>query len=291
MSSGPVATREVALTVIIVNHFSEAVLGDCLAALSAVEFPATFETIIVDNPAREDAPNIPFPAGLSVRRVKTPRRLGFAASCNVGATAAAGNYLLLLNPDVCVERAALARLMAALVEHPGVGAVVGRLTGLDGGFQPTCRRFPTLARLMASRGSIFGRMMASSANLYTLPDYPQPTEVDAAAAAMMMLPRDIFERLGGFDPSFFMYMEDTDLCRRLRDAGYATLYLPGAGGVHLWGHATGRYRFRRVVWHHRSVWRYFAKHKASWGGRLLLAPALTANCLLSLVAELCTLRR
>ncbi|MDD4051410.1 MAG: glycosyltransferase, partial [candidate division Zixibacteria bacterium] len=133
--------------------------------------------------------------------------------------------------------------------------------------------------------------MKFPANAYTLPDYPTSTDVDAAAAAMMMLPKNVFDRLDGFDPSFFMYMEDTDLCYRLREAGYRTVYVPDAGGVHLWGHATRRYRFRRVIWHHRSVWRYFARRETSWGNRLLLGPALAVNCLLSLAAELCTLRR
>jgi GT2 family glycosyltransferase len=181
--------------------------------------------------------------------------------------------------------------MTVLMEHPDIGAVVGRLTGPDGHFQSSCRRFPTVARLTVSRGSVLGRMTDRSSNAYTLPDYPVPTDVEAAAAAMMMLRRDVFEKLAGFDASFFMYMEDTDLCYRLRQAGFRTVFVPGAGGVHLWGHATRRYRFRRIIWHHRSVWQYFARRKAPWGNRLLLGPALAANCLLSLAAELCTLRR
>ena len=290
MSSRPYASTDIALTVIIVNHYSEAVLGDCLAALAAGASADHREVIIVDNPAREEAPVFPIPAGLDVRRVKAPKRLGFAAACNLGAETAGGRYLLFLNPDVRVESSALTRLMAMLVEHLDIGAVVGRLTGPDRAFQPTCRRFPTITRLIASRGSMLRRIVRFPEDAYTLPDYPAPTDVDAAAAAMMMLPKNIYNRLGGFDPSFFMYMEDTDLCYRLREAGYRTVYIPEAEGVHLWGHATRRYRFRRLIWHHRSVWHYFARRETSWANRLLLGPALAANCLLSLTAELCTLR-
>jgi len=280
-----------ALSVIVVNHHSEGVLGDCLEALAAGDFTHGFEVVIVDNPAVEGTAAFPIPAGLLVRRVAAPKRLGFAAACNLGAKAAQGRFLLFLNPDVRLDRSAMSRLMAILVDRPHVGAAVGRLTGPDGRFQPSCRRYPTTARLTLSRGSILGRVAKPKTGPYTLPDYPLPTEVEAAAAAMMMLRRDVFDRVGGFDPAFFMYLEDTDLCYRLREGGYATMYVPDAGGVHLWGHSTARYRFRRLLWHHRSVWRYFSKHETAQGSRLLLAPALAANCLLSLAVELCTLRR
>ncbi|MDD4052125.1 MAG: glycosyltransferase, partial [candidate division Zixibacteria bacterium] len=98
MSSRPPVSTDIALTVIIVNHYSETVLGDCLAAL-AVGAPADrYEVVLVDNPARGEAPAFPIPAGLDFRRVETPKRLGFAAACNLGAEAAGGRYLLFLNP-------------------------------------------------------------------------------------------------------------------------------------------------------------------------------------------------
>lgn len=280
-----------ALSVVIVNHYSEDVLGDCLAALAAGGPAQGLEIILVDNPARDNAPAFPIPAGLTVRRVVAGERLGFSAACNLGAAEAGGRFLLFLNPDVCVARPAPTKLMTALTEHRHVGAAVGRLITPEGRFQPSCRRFPTAARLTLSRGSILGRMIRPKTGPYTLPDYSVPTEVEAAAAAMMMLRKEVFERIGGFDPGFFMYMEDTDLCYRLREGGYATLYVPEAEGVHLWGHSTARYRFRRLIWHHRSVWRYFVKHRAAGASRLVLAPALVANCLLSLAVELCTLPR
>ncbi|NMC43982.1 MAG: glycosyltransferase, partial [candidate division Zixibacteria bacterium] len=85
-----------ALSVIVVNHHSEGVLGDCLEALAAGDFTHGFEVVIVDNPAVEGTAAFPIPAGLLVRRVAAPKRLGFAAACNLGAKAAQGRFLLFL---------------------------------------------------------------------------------------------------------------------------------------------------------------------------------------------------
>ena len=108
---------------------------------------------------------------------------------------------------------------------------------------------------------------------------------------MLLMPRDVFQRVGGFDPAFFLYLEDSDLCYRLQQNGYGILYVPSATAVHRWGHATRAYRFRRLLWHHRSVWRFFVKHHPSPLNYLWTGPALAVNCLLSLAGELCTFRR
>lgn len=277
------------VSIIIINHRAETVLGECLAAIARSTYSGTRDIYVVDNP--------PDPAGrtgdirpdLDIIRMPTARRIGFAAACNLAASRATGGHLLFLNPDVIVEPEAIDALYTGLTGHPGAGIAVGRLVGPDGTFQASCRRFPTLKNLVLSRGSVIGRLFGTGA--YTLPDYAEITEVDAAAAAMMMIPRDLFEKAGGFDESFLLYMEDTDLCRRIRRLGYTTIYVPGASGRHYWGYSTGRYRFRRIVWHHRSLWRYFVKHDPSVVSQVLLAPALLVNCGLSLLIELFTLRR
>lgn len=248
------------------------------------------EIIIVDNPADPetgtDLPEIDIP----LRRVSTDGRLGFGAACNMGAKAASGDFLLFLNPDVQLAKEAIVHLFEALRSNSAAGIVVGRLTDADGVFQPSCRQFPTLGNLFFSRGSLLSRLADKTKRAYTLPDYEKTTTVDAAAAAMMMMARVDFERVGGFDESFFLYLEDTDLCRRLYDLARLTVYAPEARGIHLWGHSTGRYRFRRVLWHHRSVWRYFVKHNSSLPILVLLGPLLAVNCFLSLTFELFTFK-
>jgi len=273
--------------VIIVNHYAEAVIGDCLAAIVSGKGRLDVEVILVDNPS-DPAAALAIPADLGLKRVAAPRRLGFGAACNLGAGHASATCLLFLNPDVIVTPAAIETLYLALESHPAAGAAAGRLTFEDGSFQPSCRRFPTVRNLVFSRGSVLYRFFKTAEQAYTLPDYPDVTEVEAAAAAMMMIRKALFDRLQGFDESFFMYMEDTDLCFRARACGGAIIYVPRAGAVHRWGFSTGRYRFRRIIWHHRAFWRYFARHRPT--SVPLLLPLLAANCCLSLLLELFTFR-
>lgn len=278
------------LSIIIVNHLSNDVLGDCLNSIARSDHTLATEIIIVDNPLVPETGDLQIPGKLTVKRRSMTRRTGFGEACNAGAEIAEGDYLLFLNPDVSLRPSAIDDLFNALRDNPEAGLATGRLTDPDGTFQPTCRRFPTLGNLMFSRGSFFSRVGSGKNKNYTLPDYGEITPVEAMAAALILMPGTIFDKLGGFDTSFFMYMEDTDLCRRLADLRLKALYVPTAQGVHLWGHSTGKYRFRRIIWHHVSVWRYFVKHHRSPVTLLPLTILLPINCLLSLTGELFTLR-
>jgi GT2 family glycosyltransferase len=278
------------ISIIIVNHRADKILGDCVAAAASGETGPSREIIIVDNPADPETPSLDVPHGIAITRIPVARRVGFGAACNIGSGRARGTYLLFLNPDVVVDPEAIGQLCRGLSSHAGAGIAVGRLAGPDGAFQVTCRRFPTPTNLLFSHGSILYRLFKARRGDYMLPDYDDVTEVDWGAAAMMIVSRSWFDRLSGFDENFFMYLEDTDLCFRLSREGGKVVYVPGARGKHLWGYSTRRYRFRRILWHHRSLWRYFCKHHRSLLRLAALAFLLPVNCLLSLLAELFTLR-
>jgi GT2 family glycosyltransferase len=183
---------------------------------------------------------------------------GFAAACNEGARAANGKFLLFVNPDACLDRGSVESLMTVLESHPRIGVVGGRLRFPDGTFQHSCRRFPTVSNILFSRGSILSGIFGGSA--YTLGDFEEPTEVPAMGANVMMIRRDLFLRMRGFDERYFMYMEDTDLCRRLFRRGFRNVFVPAAGAVHLWAGGSDAGRIRRAYLHHTAVWKYFMKH-------------------------------
>ncbi len=283
--------RQPQVSIIIVNHRSEKVLPDCLQAIAAGDYDFAVEIIIINNPPIETDQAIEIPGKLTIKQIDTTSRVGFGAASNLGVSHAEGEFILLLNPDVILDSSAIRELYTALTEKAGMDIAVGRLIGPDGQFQASCRRFPTLSNLFLSRGSLLHRLFHTGDRSYTLPDYTEVTKVEAAAAAMMMMPRAIFDKLNGFDESFFLYMEDTDLCYRVAQKRFNIGYVPQAGGKHYWGFSTGHYRFRRIIWHHRSLWRYFVKHHRSLPVLICLGPLLLVNCFLSLVAELVTLRK
>ena len=260
------------VSIIIVTHNSKAVLEDCLRSLPGAATGLECEVIVVDNASLSDPTALVHACDPTAAVLRNTRNLGFAAACNQGARAAQSRHVVFLNPDLRLDPGAVERLYAALSRDVRAGVVSGRLRHPDGSFQPSCREFPTVSNMIFSRGSLLGRLLGGRAR-YTLPDYTEPTEVPAVAATMMMIRRDLFLRMGGFDERFFMYLEDTDLCLRLHRRGYHNYYLPGAGAVHLWACGSTTGRVRRVYYHHEAVWKYFLKHVPN-GFSLVILPLL-----------------
>jgi N-acetylglucosaminyl-diphospho-decaprenol L-rhamnosyltransferase len=112
------------------------------------------------------------------------------------------------------------------------------------------------------------------------------TSVPAVAGTLMLISRKLFKRIGRFDERFFMYMEDTDLCKRLIMAGFNNYFIPSAGGVHDWGQGSQVGMIRRSLLHHLSVYKYFVKHRQDWLARLIFPFPLLVNFVMVSLIEL-----
>jgi GT2 family glycosyltransferase len=191
--------------------------------------------------------------------VSLPVNLGFGKAVNLAARRCSGQYLWLLNSDCRVRSDVASKMVYYLEGHPDTAAVTGRLISEDGSFQASCRRLPTFRNVFFSRQSPLSRIFPRRTD-YTLPDCDVPTVVDACACSSMVMSRERFIGVGGFDPRFFMYCEDTDLCLRLAARGLKVVFLPDAEVIHLCGRSWRRSRWMRHYNHHRSMIRYFHKH-------------------------------
>lgn len=273
------------ISVIIVTHNSEQYLSSCARHLAAALSDTDNEVIVIDNaserpPSKEDLAPLEH---VIIMRNETNR--GFAVAANQGTARGTKDTLLFLNPDVLLDENAIHALCGATMGHPAAGAVGARLRYPDGGFQATCRRLPTPGNILFSRGSMLGRLFGRT-RVYTLPDEEVTTEVPAVAGTVLMLRRSVFEQVRGFDERFFMYMEDTDLCARLQQAGYVNLFVPDAGGVHHWGKGSTVGALRRNWYHHRSVLQYFLKHYPNGFTIVLLPFLLAVNFVVRALVEL-----
>lgn len=261
---------------------SQNTLKDSLTALKQAVIPESYELIIVDNNSTDkslEIVNMYFP---EAKVIKNIMNLGFAKACNIGVRNASGDYILFYNPDLIIDPNSIGNLLKIFDEVDNVGAVTGRMRFNDNTFQPTCRKFPTKENIIFSRGSIFPSFLKKS-NRYTLPDYDKVTEVDAVAGTFTMVKKEVFEKIGMFDKRFFMYMEDSDLCLRLNQAGYKNYFVPKAGGVHLWGKGSSTGKLKRSYYHHISIWKYFLKHYPNSFSLLFLPILLFLNFTLSYV--------
>ncbi len=259
LSTQKPTTAKEKVSIIIVTHNSLPALDRCLASLKESLNGYGHEIITVDNKSTDGSLSAIKKHFPEAQIIKNEKNVGFASACNEGAEKASGEYLLFLNPDVTVDRNAIEQLIATIQTRKDAGAVAGRMRFPDGSFQATCRHLPRWGNMIFSRGSIFSKIIRDG-NSYTLPDYETVTPVPAAAGTMMMIRKELFHEVGGFDKRFFMFMEDVDLCLRLNRMGRKNYFVPTAGGVHLWGHGSNAGKLRRNWHHHWAVWKYFRKH-------------------------------
>ena len=248
------------VSAVIVAYRTPAEVAAAVASLRG-QNRAPDEIIIVDNGASEGAPlsrvvDLP---GLTIEQPTT--NLGFGAGCNVGAQAAAGDLLLVMNADVVLARDALERLVPRLEEDHRV-AVVGPKILSNGAVQPSARAFPTVRTGFFGRRSVATRILLRAGRL---PMELNPTRgragtVDWVSGACMMVRTEAFRQVGGFDDCYWMYWEDADLCRRLRNAGWKVAYEPGAVVDHATGASGTSERTIRAF--HDSAARFAERHIA-----------------------------
>jgi GT2 family glycosyltransferase len=259
------------VAVVIVNYQSYDELHSCLASIDSACKGASVVVIDHDSvPANADLLHQRFP---SAQLHRVAGNDGFAAGVNRGAKATSSRYLLLLNPDCVLEAESCCRLTAWLDAHPDVGAVGPRIRNADGSVQPSARRFPDLTTAFAGRSSWLTRVLPGNPmSRHNLPgrdlSMKTPMDVDWVSGACMCVRRDAFDAVGGLDEGFFLYWEDADFCRRLKHAGWRTMFVPSAGAVHVGGRSSRHAAVASLEAFHRSAYRLYRKH-ASPAAQLL----------------------
>lgn len=275
-------------SVIIVNYHTEVLLRGCLQSLRSSADTVSFEVLVVDNSGTALGSGA-LDALPGVRLIDAGSNIGFARACNLGMAAARGRHLLLLNPDTLAHPGAVATLSRHLDAYREVGVVAARLLNPDGTLQYSCRRFPGPFSLFFGRYAMLTRLFPRNAltrdYLYLDWDHATAQPVDWVSGACLMARREVLDRVGGLDDGYFLFIEDVDWCRRIRDAGLEVVYVPEAEVTHRIGASRGPVP-PRVLWErHRSMLRYVRKH-FGWprglvslvGAGLALRAAVTIAC-------------
>jgi N-acetylglucosaminyl-diphospho-decaprenol L-rhamnosyltransferase len=221
-----------AVDAVIVTWNSGPDLGACLAALSP-----SARAIVIDNASGDDSVAVARAGGAEV--VPLDRNSGFAAAVNVGLQRVRAPLTLLLNPDVVVDPGTVDQCAAVLGADPSIG-IAGAATRLpDGRPEPPAARHDRRAVhvLVESLGLVH---LSRRFDLQMVHDRTHDRDVDAVNGAFLLIRTDLLRRLGGLDDTVFLYLEDQDLCRRVRDDGSRVRFLAGAGAVHGAGTSTAR---------------------------------------------------
>ncbi len=263
---------EAGIAVIVVTYRSIETIDECLLRLRRAV--GVVEIRVVDNGSDDGTVDILQRHALQdprVRFIANPDNPGFAVACNQGAADSHEPWLAFVNPDCLPEPDALARLraLAATRHEPLLGAdLVDEAGQRDAASR---RRDPDFAAML--RGLLSGQGLRSTAHAMALaPDDTmelQPVEV--VSGALMLMPRSLFERIGGFDERYRLHAEDLDLCRRAREAGASLAVANRVSVVHVRG-VSSRSRPVFVEWHkHRGLWRYFKTFEAPRRGLAMRA--------------------
>jgi N-acetylglucosaminyl-diphospho-decaprenol L-rhamnosyltransferase len=242
---------------IVVTYNSESHIGDCLDALRHCG-----EIVVVDNASVDETVAIVSRRGRA-QLIANSTNLGFAAAVNQGARAAASRYLLILNPDAVLASGCDSLIEAC--ERSGIAA--GCLVGGDGKPQSgfAIRSLPGPAALIfecLALNRLWPRNPVNRRYRCLDLDLSKACQVEQPAGAFLMVRRDVFTELGGFDERFWpVWYEDVDFCRRARDAGYVIEYSPDAQARHSGAHSVQKLetRFQHLYWY-GSLLRYVEKH-------------------------------
>lgn len=244
---------------------------------SALASTATIEVVVVDNASSDgEVERLMLAHADQVRLLRNETNLGFGPACNRGAMVANGDVLLFLNPDCEIEPGTVAALRALLHQNARIGLLGVTVCAEDGmPARGNRRRDPTLSRALATLSGL-ARFESRSPRFAGIEMPPSVVSsgverVEAVSGACMALPRSMFERVGGFDEAYFLHVEDLDLCRRVRDAGYDVAVTHDLRVRHRQG-SSSHHRYLFVARHkHRGMWRYFRKFDPAARSRVVRA--------------------
>jgi N-acetylglucosaminyl-diphospho-decaprenol L-rhamnosyltransferase len=268
------------VSVVIVAHGGGDLVRRAIRSVERDPEPPTREIIVVDS-GRPDGPAAWLRAERpDVTLIEPGRNLGFGAANNRGIAASTGRDVLLLNPDAFLDPGCLAELERFLRTHPTAVAVGPRLRFGDGRLQRSARGFPTVFRVATEYLGLRAlRRSSPRLNAFYCGGFRHDAarRVDWLTGACLLIRGAPLRGAGGFDESFFLYSEETDLLRRLADEGGETWFDPAAGAVHLWGGVTSDDPGPAYLEQLRSHVRYLHKHEgplAAHAGRLVLLAGL-----------------
>ena len=262
-----------ALSVIIVNWNGKDALRNCLQSLYKYENADGLEIIVSDNHSSDGSVDMlerEFPA---VTVLENPYNLGFAGGNNTALPHAAGEFVLMLNPDMEFIGTGLEKLVAHMRENPDIGICGCTVRNADGSFMRQCRRGypdPLTAFFKASGiAALFPGNVRMAKYFYGNRPENEPMDVDAVSGSFMLARKEALKKVGGLGDEYFMYVEDVDLCAKARKAGYRIAYLPLMEIRHHGGACVEKRPRNRIFYHYhmtRSHVVLYAKDRMENGG-------------------------
>ena len=281
-SSHPSSTDTFDVSIVIVSFNTREVLRECLESVERESAGLRVEVFVVDNHSSDGSPEMIEREFPQVRLFRSEVNLGFASANNVALEVVRGRYPVLLNSDAFLRAGALALAVQHMDENPAVGLAGARLVGRDDAWQPSARMFPSLLTdffVMTGLAGKFPRSRVFGSFDRTWADPMVACECDWVPGAFSIIRAEALRKAGLFDPEFFLYSEEVDLCRRIQGAGYKIRYWPDIVVTHIGGESSRQVKSlemskvgaQLVLWRMRSTLLYYRKHHGmgAWWAKVL----------------------
>jgi GT2 family glycosyltransferase len=251
---------QISFAVVIVNYNSSQHLRGCLATVHE-EVPN--EVVVVDNASTDGSAKMVRDCYPATTLYCNANNVGYGTAVNQAMARCTSKYVLVLNSDTLLQSGALEALADYLDSHPRAAIVGPRLLDNDGTLQPSCFPFPTPFSTLVGNttlNDLFNNVPILRSHY--LPAWPHNAErlVPWVKGAALAIRREAFESVGGFDESFFMYFEETDLCFRLRHAGWQVWFAPITSVIHAGGASTSQFRTDMAVQFFTSLRQFYQRH-------------------------------
>lgn len=245
------------LSIIIVNYNSKDYLRRCLNSIFRY---GGGNIILVDNGSSDGSPEMVRKEFPQVTLIENKENLGFAKANNIGIKRAVSDYVLLLNPDTEVSKNWFRTLLEVATKYKNLGAIGCRILNSDGSLQFSCGCFPTLLNVIADRIPIvrdfFPTQLIRQKGFYESEQRP-----DWVSGVCLLLSKSAFKDVGGFDEGYFLYVEEVDLCYRLKNAGYSIVYTPQVGLVHHYQGGSSERKQQKSRLMRKGFLRFFKKYR------------------------------
>jgi len=253
------------LSIVILNYKTAGLVKQCLKGLRLVKINFPYEVIVVDNNSHDDIRSIITQDFMEVKLISAPRNSGFATGNNLGIKQTQGEFIMILNPDIAVLAGSLEKMIKFLESHNKLGMVVPKLLNPDRSLQYSTWRFPPLL-MPIYRRTFLGKTKKAQKILdwYLMKDKDHDVNrpVAWALGACMMVKREALEDVGLFDERYFLYVEDTDWCRRFWQKNWRIYYVADAKMIHYHMRESAEKFFSRLNFIHLTSWlKYFWKFK------------------------------
>jgi GT2 family glycosyltransferase len=270
------------LAAILVNYNAGGELAHALESIARELGRRSWEAVVVDNASVDGSAAVAEQFGPPVRLIHNMANVGFGSAVNQALAATTARTVLIMNPDCQLVAGALTTLEAELLANISCALVGPRILDPDGSEQGSARGDPDMLTGVFGRTSMLRRWLpwlpVSRRNVIQADSSVETSlEVPWVSGACMLARREALSSVHGFDPRYFLYWEDADLCRRLRAKGYEVRYVPRATAIHRVGHSSRTARPASIRAFHESAYLYYVTHVAPgaynpkrWLARVLL---------------------